>query len=73
MTKHREVNKYRQKEKCKMAALIRQANSWYEMANKPKIKIKKRMYGGKKKQQPFLKRKMRQEMAVSNVTKAGYT
>ena len=56
-----------------MAALIRQANSWYEMANKPKIKIKKRMYGGKKKQQPFLKRKMRQEMAVSNVTKAGYT
>ena len=26
MTKHREVNKFRGKEKCKMAALIRQAN-----------------------------------------------
>ena len=38
MTNHRDVNKCRQKEKCKMVALIRQANCGYEMANKPKIK-----------------------------------
>ena len=40
MTKHRDVNKCRRKEKFKMAALIRQANSGYELANKPKIKTK---------------------------------
>ena len=40
MTKHRDVNKCRRKEKYKMAALIRQANSRYELANKPKIKNK---------------------------------
>ena len=40
MTLHRDVNKCRRKEKFKMAALIRQANSGYEMANKLKIKTK---------------------------------
>ena len=55
-----------------MAALIRQTNSGYEMANKPKIKKKERMVDvGREKH--FLKRKRRQEMSASNVTKAGYT
>ena len=40
MTWHWELNKCRRKEKFKMAALIRQANSGYEMANKPKTKTK---------------------------------
>ena len=40
MTQHRDVNKCRRKEKFKMAALIRQANSGYELANKPKTKTK---------------------------------
>ena len=44
-----------------MAALIRQVNSGYELANKPKIKTKDE--AGKR----------RQEMSASNVTKAGYT
>ena len=45
------------------------------MANKPKIKKKERMgkKKGKKRKQHFLKRKRRQEMSVSNGTKAGYT
>ena len=51
MTKHRDVNKCRRKEKCKMAALIRQANKRVrlEMANKPEIKKKRkeRTHGGK--------------------------
>ena len=42
MTLHRDVNKCRRKEKFKMAALIRQANSGYELANKPKIKTKEK-------------------------------
>ena len=50
MTQHRDVNKCRRKEKFKMAALIRQANSGYQMANKPEIKTKdvwwKRRGGG---------------------------
>ena len=65
-----------------MAALIRQANSGYELANKPKIKGK--TYGGREERENktttttttnkhFLKRKRRQEMSASNVTKAGYT
>ncbi len=40
MTQHRDVNKCRRKEKFKMSALIRQANSGYELANKPEIKTK---------------------------------
>ena len=78
MTRHLVVNKCRRQEKCKMAALIRQASltSGYEMVNKPKIKKKKRMVkkNGKRetKQQHFLKRNRRQEMSASNVTKAGY-
>ena len=39
-----------------MAALIRKANSWYKMANKPKIK-KERMYGGKKKKKNLSEKK----------------
>ena len=64
-----------------MAALIRQANSGYELANKPEIKTKE--YGGREERENkttttttnkhFLKRKRRQEMSASNVTKAGYT
>ena len=63
-----------------MAALIRQANSGYEMANKPEIKTKdvwwKRREGKQNNDnnnKHFLKRKRRQEMSASNVTKAGYT
>ena len=79
MTKHRDVNKCRRKEKCKMAALIRQANKQVrlEMAIKPKTKKKERMVEKKRKrerkQQHFLKRKRRQDMPASNGTKAGYT
>ena len=54
-----------------MAALIRQANSGYELANKPEIKTS---YGGREERENktttnkhFLK------MSASNVTKAGYT
>ena len=46
MTKHQDVNKCRRQEKYKMAALIRQANKWVEMANKSKIK-KARTHGEK--------------------------
>ena len=64
-----------------MAALIRQANSGYELANKPEIKMKdvwwKRTEENKTAttttNKHFLKRKRRQEMSASNVTKAGYT
>ena len=41
MTKHRDVNKCRQQEKYKMAALSGKLTTGYEMANKPKIKKKK--------------------------------
>ena len=62
MTKLRDVNKCRQQEKYKMAALIRQANKQYKMANKPKIKKKERLVKkeGKrerKQQQHLLKKK----------------
>ena len=60
-----------------MAALIRQANSGYELANKPKIKT----YGGREERENkttttttnkhFLKRKRRQEISVSNVSDKG--
>ena len=40
MTQHRVVNKCRRKDKFKMAALIKQANSGYQMPNKPEIKTK---------------------------------
>ena len=63
-----------------MAALIRQANSGYELANKPEIKTKdvwwKRGEGKQNNDnnnKHFLKRKRRQEMSASKVTKAGYT
>jgi len=65
-----------------MAALIRQANSGYELAIKPKIKKKdKKTYEGRLERENktitankhFLKRKRRQEMSASNVTKACYT
>ena len=60
-----------------MAALIRQANSGYELANKPKIKTKDVRWKRRERKQNdnkhFLKRKRRQEMSGSNVTKAGYT
>ena len=61
-----------------MAALIRQANSGYELANKPKIKT----YGGREERENkttttttnkhFLKRKRRQEISVSNVSDKGW-
>ena len=65
-----------------MAALIRQANSGYELANKPKIKTKDVWWKRREREKKttttttnkhFLKRKRRQEMSASNVTKAGYT
>ena len=64
-----------------MAALIKQANSGYELANKPKIKKKDvwwKRRGGKQNNnnnannKHFIKRNRRQEMFASNVTKAGY-
>ena len=80
MTQHRDVNKCRRKEKFKMAALIRQANSGYELANKPKTKTKDVWWKRRERKQNndnnnkhFLKRKRRQEMSASNVIKAGYT
>ena len=63
-----------------MAALIRQANSGYELANKPEIKTKDVWWKRREKKQNndsnnkhFLKRKRRQEMSASNMTKAKYT
>ena len=63
-----------------MAALIRQANSGYELAIKPKTKTKDVWWKRRERKQNndnnnkhFLKRKRRQEMSASNVTKAGYT
>ena len=61
-----------------MAALIRQANSRYELTNKPKIKTKDVWWKRRERKQNdnnkhFVKRKRRQEMSASNVTKAGYT
>ena len=61
-----------------MAALIRQANSGYELTNKPKIKTKDVWWKRRERKQNdnnkhFVKRKRRQEMSASNVTKAGYT
>ena len=61
-----------------MAALIRQANSGYELPNKPKIKMKDLCWKRRERKQNndnkhFLKRKRRQEMSASNVTKAEYT
>ena len=63
-----------------MAALIRQANSGYELANKPEIKTKDVWWKRRERKQNndnnnkkhFLKRK-RQEMSASNVTTAEYT
>ncbi len=61
-----------------MAALIRQANSGYELANKPKTKTKDVWWKRRERKQNndnnkhILKRKKRQEMSASNVTKAGY-
>ena len=40
MTKHRDVNKCRRKEKCKMAALIRQANKRVRRDKRKKEKEK---------------------------------
>jgi len=61
-----------------MAALIRQANSGYELTNKPKIKTKDVCWKRRERKQNdnnkhFVKRKGWQEMSASNVTKAGYT
>ena len=64
-----------------MAALIRQANSVYELANKTKIKTKdvwwkrreRKQNNDNNNKQHFLKRKRRQEMSASNATKDGYT
>ena len=61
-----------------MAALIRQANSGYELANKPEIKTKdvwwKRREGKQNNDNNNKhKRKRSQEMSASNMTKAGYT
>ena len=76
MTKLRDVNKCRQQEKYEMAALIRQANKQYKMANKPKIKKKERLVKkeGKRerKQQQHLLKKKEASNVSGNRTKAGY-
>ena len=51
---------------------MRQANSRYEMANKPKLEKKECMVEEKGKTN-ILKRKRRQKMAARKVTRAGYT
>ena len=53
MTKHRDVNKCRRKEKCKMDALIRQANKQVrlEMASTPETKKKERMVEKKRRRE----------------------
>ena len=63
-----------------MAALIKQANSGYKLANKPKIKTKDVWWKRRERKQNndnnnkhFLKRKRRQDLSASNVTKAGCT
>ena len=69
-----------------MAALIRQAKSGYELANKPKIKTKDVWWKRRERKQNNdnnnkqtlsekrkRKKKRRQEMSASNVTMAGYT
>ena len=63
-----------------MAALIRQANSRYDLANKRKIKKKdvwwkrrERKQNNDNNKQTLSEKKRRQEMPASNVTKAGYT
>ena len=61
-----------------MAALIRQANSGYQMANKPEIKTKDVWWKRRERKQNnnnkhFLKRKRRQEMSAKSGSKAGYT
>ena len=64
MTKHQGVNKCRRKEKCKMAALIRQANSGDEMANRPQTKKKKKNImeeGGKKSEKKDKARNVRDQ------------
>ena len=78
MTKHRDVNKCRQNEKCKRDAQIRQANkrASYERTNKPKIKKKNIWWKkrGKSTQNKLLSEKKEEakEMSASNGTKAGY-
>ena len=60
MTKHRDVNKCRRKEKCKMAALI----SGYEMANKPereKKKKKKKEEKKRRKKERMVEKKRKRE------------
>ena len=58
MTKHRDVNKCRRKEKCKMAALI----SGYEMANKPEREKKKEKKERKKnKKERMVEKKRKRE------------
>ena len=64
------------KRKMQMAALIRQANSGYELTNKPKIKKKDvwwKRRERKQQQQTLSEKKEGQEISASNVTKAGYT
>ena len=66
-----------------MAALIRQANSGYELANKPKIKTKDVWWKRRERKQNNDNNNNRQtlsekkdgseELLASNVTKAGYT
>ena len=61
-----------------MAALIRQANSGYELTNKPKIKKERREVEEKREKtkqhhQTLSEKKEGQEISASNVTKAGYT
>ena len=62
MTKLRDVNKCRQQEKYEMAALIRQANKQYKMANKPKIKKKEQTTNACGKSE----RKTKLQMLVAN-------
>ena len=51
MTKHQDVNKCRGKEKCKMAALIRQANKRVRNGQQARYKKKERMVEKKRKRE----------------------
>ena len=74
MTKRQDVNKCRRQEKCKMAALIRQANKWVRNGQYAKDK-KERMHGekeGEKREKTTLSGKKEEASNVSEQRDKGW-
>ena len=74
MTKHRDVNKCRRQEKCKMAALIRQANKRVRNSQYAKDK-KERTHGekeGEKREKTTLSEKKKEASNVSEQRDKGW-